>query len=69
MACYLQDGVFYEKKGRVVAENNFRKKIHLIFHRRGSEFDSDLKDSDKEYIHLAIYVLHMIYCVGKAIYK
>ena len=33
--------------------NNFRKKIHLtIFHLRGSEFDSDLKHSEKEYIYL-----------------
>ena len=35
--------------------NNFRKKIHLTFHLRGSEFDSDLKHSDKEYIYLTIY--------------
>ena len=46
----------------------FRKKIHLIFHLRGSEFDSD-KHSDKEYIYLTIDILHMIYCVVKVTYK
>ena len=28
------------------------KKINLIFHLRCSEFDSDLKHSDKEYIYI-----------------
>ena len=70
MACYLQsgiqtqwniwDGVFYENSWRAVPVNNFRKKIHLIFHLRGSEFDSDLKHSDKEYIYLTIDILNMI---------
>ena len=40
-----------------------------MFHLRGSEFASDLKPSDKDYIYLAIDILHMIYCVVKAIYK
>ena len=33
-----------------------------VFHLRGSEFDSDLKHSDKKYIYLTIDILHMIYC-------
>ena len=49
--------------------NNFCKKIHLIFHFRGFQFDSDLKHSDKKYIYLTIDILHMIYCVVKVIYK
>ena len=79
MACYLQsgiqtlwnirDGVFYENSWRAVHEDNFGKNIHLIFHLRGSEFDSDLKHSGKEYIYLTIDILHMIYRVVKAIYK
>ena len=40
--------------------NNFRKKIHLIFHLRGSKFDSDLKYSDKEYIYR--YIAYDILC-------
>ena len=40
-----------------------------MFHLRGSEFDFDLKHSDKGYIYLAIDILHMIYYVVKAIYK
>ena len=77
MASYLQigiqtqwnswDGAFYENSRRAILVNNFRKKIHLIFHLRSSEFDSDLKHSDKEYIYL-----QWIYCicgVVKAIYK
>ena len=37
----------------------------------GSELwlDSDLKDSDKECVYLTVDILHMIYCVVKAIYK
>ena len=60
MTCYLQssiqsqwniwDGVFYENSWRGVFVNNFRKKIYLIFYIKGSEFDSDLKHSDKEYL-------------------
>ena len=46
----IRDGVFYENSLRGVPVNNFHKKIHLIFSLRGSEFDSDLKHSDKEYI-------------------
>ena len=49
--------------------NNFPQKIHLIFQLRGSEFDSGLKQSDKEYMYLTIDILHKIYCVVKAIYK
>ena len=77
MACYLQSGIqtqwniwdgdFYRNNWRAVSMNNFRNKIHLIFYLRGSEFDSDLKHSDKEYIYLTrIYWIH---CVVKAIYK
>ena len=43
----IWDGVFYENSWRAVPVNNFRKKIHLTFHLRGSEFDSDLNHSDK----------------------
>ena len=60
MARYLQSGIqiqwntekeiFYENSWRVGPVNNIHKKMHLIFHLRGSEFDSDLKHSDKEYI-------------------
>ena len=60
MACYLQngiqtrqntwDGFLYENSWRAVLVITFREKIHLIFHLRGSEFDSDLKHSGKEYI-------------------
>ena len=44
------------------------KKIR-VFHLRGSEFDFDLKHSDKKYIYLTIKILHIIYCVVKVIYK
>ena len=48
--------------------NFFHKKIHLIFLLRGSEFDSDPKHSDKEYIYLTMDILHMmIYYVVKAL--
>ena len=77
MASYLQigiqtqwnscDGAFYENSRRAILVNNFRKKIHLIFHLRSSEFDSDLKHSDKEYIYLQW--IYCIYGVVKAIYK
>ena len=61
---------FFKKNScRDALLHNFCKKIHLIFHLRGSEFDSDLKHSDKEYIYLTIDILHMIYCVVKVIYK
>ena len=78
MACYLQSGIqtqrnvwgggFYENSWRAVLVNNFRKKIHFILHRRGTEFATNLKHLDKEYIYL-IDILHMIYCVVKTIYK
>ena len=52
-ACYLQsgiqtqwniwDGIFYKNSWRTAPLNNFRKKLHLIFYLRGSEFDSDLE--------------------------
>ena len=67
MACYLQsgiqtqwnigDGIFYKNSWRDVPVNNIRKKIHLIFRLRGSEFDSDLKHSDKEYIYCIRYIV------------
>ena len=76
-ACFLQsgtqtqwniwDGVFYKNSLRAVPVNNFRKKIHLTFHLRCSEFDSDLKHSDKDYIYLTTDILNMIYCVVKAL--
>ena len=50
----IWDGVFYENSWRVLSVNDFRKKIHLMFNVRGSEFDFDLKHSDKEYIYLTI---------------
>ena len=50
MTCYLQSGIqtqwnirdgdFYENSCRAIPVNSFRKMIHLIFHLRGSEFDS-----------------------------
>ena len=76
MACYLQsgiqsqsniwDGIFYKNSWRAILENNFRKKIHLIFHPIGSEIASDLKHSDKEYIYLTTDILRIIYYVVKA---
>ena len=58
---------FYKNSGRAVPMNFFHKKIYLIFLLRGSEFDSDPKHSDKEYIYLIMDILHMIYCVIKAL--
>ena len=63
----LKHGVFYGS--RAVPVNNFRKKMHFIFHLRGFAFDSDLKHSGKEYVRLTIDIGHMIFCVVKAIYK
>ena len=40
-----------------------------MFHFRGPEFESDLKQPDKEFIYLAIDILHMIHSVVKDIYK
>ena len=41
-----------------------------IFTKRSTfDFDSDLKHSNKEYIYLTIVILHMIYCIVKAICK
>ena len=37
-------------------------KIYLIFHLRGSEFDSDLKHSGKEYIYITMDKLHISCC-------
>ena len=58
----IWDGVFNKNSWRAVPVNNFRKKIHLIFHLRGSEFDSDLKHSGKKYIYLTMDILHILCC-------
>ena len=74
MACYLQSGIqtlwniwdrtCHKNIWQAALLSNFCKKIHLIFHLRGSEFDSDLKHSDKKYIYFTIDIL----CC-KVIYK
>ena len=72
MACYLISGPSEAENFTKIVDGPypwtiFAKKIHLILQLRGSEFDSDLKQSDKEYITIDIF--HMIYCVVKVIYK
>ena len=72
MACYLQSGiqtqwniwdeVFYENSRRAVRVNNCCKKVHIIFHLRGSEFDPDLKHSDKLHKLNNGYIAYDILC-------
>ena len=54
--------VFYENSLRGVPVNNFHEKIHLIFHLRGCEFDSDLKQSGKKLINNRYIAYHILCC-------
>ena len=55
-------GVFYKTSRQAVPVNNFRKKIHLIFHFGATEFDYDLKTQTRNthilnYRHIAYDIL------------
>ena len=61
---HMRWSFFYENSWRAVPVNNICIKIHLILHLRDSEFNSDLKHSDKEYIYVTMDILHILCCKG-----